>query len=452
MAIKALRGFNPGGFLRSVTVLMSGASLVQVLSLLVLPVLTQIYSPSGFKVLAVFSALAIVTSLAACLGFDAALPFAETEDDAVNLLGCAALGVSATTGLVTLLTVGSYVAFGVTRSPVTPDYAAILWLLPLATLMIGATSAMEYWSTRRHRFALISQARIAQVVVGVGVQVALGYSGVGPTGLLLGYVLTCGLGFIFLCVGFWRHDRDLLRKIDVVSLRRVAGYYGAFPRFTALESLANAGSVYLPVLVISMALAGPEAGFIALAVRLVQAPLYLIGRSVGQVYLSRALESLEAQRLKSDTARVVRILASFLTGPLIAAVILAPEVISLILGPIWRPVGVYIVWILPWIYFLFLSTSILPTMYALKRNALMMGLTIFGLILRTGTVSAAAIWDKRFVVPIYAASGAVFYGVLLLVVMWVNGVRLSDLKPPNRWAILSFIAFPLGAYAIRSMI
>ncbi len=441
--------FAANGFLRSALVLMTGSSLAQALNLLILPLLTHVFVPQDFKVLAVFSALAIVTSLASCLGFDFALPFSKDDDDAVNLMSCAVVSVLGVSLVVAVLTLAFWLGFLNPHGGMAGGYTSFIWLLPLSTLMIGWTNAFEYWSTRRQRFRLISQARIGQVVIGGGLQLALGLMGAGSKGLLFGYILMNGMGLVVLAWGFWTLDRQWLVKVSLANMRRVAAGYSAFPRFTATEALANSGSVYLPVLIISAALVGPEAGFISLAVRLVQAPLYLISRSVSQVYLSRALASLESQRLQADTARVLRILTGVMSGPLLASAILAPIIVTLVLGPVWQTVGVYITWIMPWIFLQFLSTSVLTTMYALGKNRQIMWLTLFGLVFRTGVVALTAVFDKPLLVITYAVSGAVYYGLTLIVFMTANHVRLTDIVPRNPWPVAGLGLCGVAAFAVK---
>jgi O-antigen/teichoic acid export membrane protein len=444
-----LRGrLGGGGFARQVMVLMTGSGVGQGLNLLILPLLTQIFAPQDFKVLAVFSALAIVTSLGSCLGFDFALPFAKDDDDGANLLACAAASVVVVSAGVGLATLAFFVAWPGLNAKAFADYRCFVWLLPAATLTIGWTNAFEYWSTYRKRFRLIANCRIGQVIVGGGVQIFLGLAGSGSIGLLSGYVLMGAAALAILAAVTWVRDRQLLTRVLAGRMRQVASAYRSFPRFTAVESVASASSLYLPVLIISAALPGPEAGFLSQAMRLVQSPLFLISRSVSQVYLSRARESAGAGRLTDDTAKVLRTLIGLTAGPLAAAAILAPHLAPVILGRAWRPAGIYLAWITPWAFLQFLSVAVLTTMYALGQNARIMWLTLFGLVLRTGLVGATAMVARPLLIASYAASGAAFYGLSLAVFMAANGVRLRDILPRRRLALASLAGCPLAATAL----
>lgn len=74
-------------FFLSVGVLAGGTGLSQAIMLAMSPVLTRIYSPTDFSMLAAYTALTSILSVAACLRFDIAIPLPEAEHEAANLLG-----------------------------------------------------------------------------------------------------------------------------------------------------------------------------------------------------------------------------------------------------------------------------------------------------------------------------------------------------------------------------
>jgi O-antigen/teichoic acid export membrane protein len=429
-------------FVRPVAILMTGASLAQLLNLLLLPVLTAIFTPADFDVLAVFAGLSIMTYRAASLGLDYALPVAENDEKAANLLVAALMGVASVSVLVGVATALTL--------PMIPDqgkaaaYDIFLWLVPLSTLLIGATTAFEFWHTRLKRFALISRARLAQVVMGGAVQVSLGLAGAGADGLLIGYlVINCSALLLF-TAHFIARDRPLFRGVSRASIRATVREYIIFPKFTAAEILANACSVYLPIVIISAALAGPEAGFLLLALRLTQGPIVTLSQAVSSVYYSRALQSRRDNRLGQDTAAVLRGLIGITTGPFTALAIIAPGLVAAVLGETWRPVGVYISLTLPLTFLLLLSSAILTTMHTHGRNAQVLYLTLFGLVMRVAAVGGAAAFAKAWLIPAYAVSGTAFYALCLAIFMRVNAIRLREIVPRDR----IFLASVAGSIAV----
>lgn len=65
---------SQGGFLKTVSILAGGTAFSQLLAILVLPILTRLYTPNDFSVLAVYLAiLGILTSIN-CLRIEIAIP------------------------------------------------------------------------------------------------------------------------------------------------------------------------------------------------------------------------------------------------------------------------------------------------------------------------------------------------------------------------------------------
>jgi O-antigen/teichoic acid export membrane protein len=80
---------------RSVGVLVGGTAFAHAITAATLPIVTRLYTPADFSVLAVFASLLSIVSVAACLRFDVAIPIPEHDAEAVNLLalalGCTAI-------------------------------------------------------------------------------------------------------------------------------------------------------------------------------------------------------------------------------------------------------------------------------------------------------------------------------------------------------------------------
>lgn len=424
------RSAGASPFVRAVGVLASGSVLAQVLNIAVLPLLTRIYTPDQFSALAVFAALSIMASLGACLGFDLAIPMARTRRDATGVAFCALLSLVGVTVVVAIGVAIALASYGdsefIARWP-----RATFILLPMSTFIIGGYNLVEYWTMRQRRFASIARARIVQALCGSAIQIALGLAGFGALGLFIGYIAISGLGLVGLLADLLRRDaryrRFMGRQTIAASFRR----YTSFIRYTGPEAWANAASVYVPMMLIGASADTAAIGFVMLAQRLLQAPLMLIGRSVAQVYTSGAARSLLDGRLSDDTARVLRTLIAVVGVPAILTAIVAPGLARLVLGPEWRPVGLYIALLMPWAILHFLASSVLTTMHVRGLNARIMLMTFGGLFFRSAAVGAALAFREGWVVEAYALSGLVYYAALLVAILRANAIPVRRILPTH---------------------
>lgn len=408
-------------FLRAVGMLAGSAVLGHGLTAAVLPVLSRIYSPGDFSVLAVFASLASVLSVVAALRFDIAIPIPREDADALSLLALSVVLACAISSLLLVVALGwsPWIARQLGQSQLEP----YLSLLPLAVLSACCYSALQSWFVRDRGFSILARSRIAQSAASAGTQVGLGYAAVAPLGLLVGYVVNTAMACLTLG-GLLIHGRGREFR-DAFSLSRMHGVfrdYSRFPKYSTLEAICNNGSVHLPIIMVAAIAAGPEAGYIALAMTLMQAPMSLVGSAIGQVYLSRAAEEHRAGRLPGLTTETISYLFKTGVGPLVAAGVIAPFVFEFVFGAGWERAGQLVAWMTPWFVLQFLAVPIAMSLHVTGHQRRALLLQVVGLLIRVGAVIIAANLARDMVAEAYALSGAVFYFIYLQSVLVVTKV------------------------------
>lgn len=300
--------------------------------------------------------------------------------------------------------------------------ADVLWLLPVAAFSASASSALQSWFIRRRQFPALAQTRLLQSTASSGAQIGLGFLHFGPVGLLFDYVVNTVTACITLGVRLLQQDRHQSSQADAGRMAEAFRAYSRFPRYSTAEALFNNGSVHLPIILIALLAAGPEAGYITLAMTLLQAPMSLIGQAIGQVYLSRAADAHRAGDLAWVTADTITYLVKTGVGPLLAAGLIAPFVFEPIFGAGWHRAGGLITWMTPWFALQLLAVPIAMSLHVTRRQRLALSLQLFGLLVRVAVIVLASLWAPSRVAEAYALSGAVFYCAYLGVVLWVTGV------------------------------
>ena len=377
--------------MRSVGVLAGGTAFAQALTVLVLPILTRLYTPADFSVLAVYISILGLVSVVACLRLEIAIPMPQRDEDAANVLAIT-LCSSATTAALLGVTVWLYPQYLLNLVD-QPALAPYLWLLPLGVWLASSYAALQYWATRQKKFTAIAKTRLTQAVGGAGTQISMGWAEIAPFGLLFGHMITSGAGVIGLGRSALKYDRLALKSIRLSRMRRVFREYDRFPKYSTFDALANTAGIQVPIIVVAATAIGSEAGFLILAMRAMQAPLSLIGGAVAQVYLSRAPQQHRDGQLANLTADVVGGLVKTGVGPLFFAGLVAPPVFAIVFGDEWRRAGELVVWMTPWFVFQFLSSPISMVMHVRSWQKAMLGLTISGLLLRLGAVGLALRFD-----------------------------------------------------------
>ena len=439
-AIKGrLAHISSQGIVRATGILVGGTVAGNLITAASLPVVTRLYTPEQMSVLAVFASILQTLYVSICLRFDIALPMPEADEDAVNLLAIGAsfcVLLSALTGMVLLFVPHAvYAQYGY------PLLADLIWLLPPALALAGLYSLMQMWFVRRKAFGAIARSRLIQSAGSASTQIGLGFAHVGAVGLILGYAFNTGAGSVLLGVRFLRREWDLMKATRLARMRQLFTEYRRFPVFSAPEALAQTAGWQLPIILIAGFAIGPEAGFLTLAMFVIQAPMSLLGNALAQVYLSEAPDKNREGTLGAFTIKIIGGLLKIGVGPLIALGIVSPAAFAFVFGPDWARAGTLVLWLTPWFALQLLVAPVSMALHVTSHQRLALITQLFGLVLRLGLVAGVGLWMPQVISEAYAVSGAIFYLVYLLVVLHVVGARVGDLLGELRKALLPIAAF-----------
>lgn len=447
--VERLKAVTKAGFGRSVGVLVGGTALAQVIMAVSLPIATRLYSPHDFSLLALFTAIIAIISVAACLRFDIAIPIPEEDSEAASLLALASTFaiLVAFVLFVLVLVMPSRLAILLRR----PDFEPYLWVVPVAVLMASLYSAFQFWSVRRKTFRSIANTKIAQAAAAASTQIGMGLANPSPLGLLLGASINSGLGLIGLARRFFRDDAEYIRLVNFGEMKKAFLKNINFLKYSTLESLSNSASIFLPIILISSFAASAEAGYTILAMQVMQAPMSLIGSATAQVYLSRAPEEYRSGTLGIFTSKILGGLLRTGVGPLIFAGIVAPIGFSILFGERWRPAGELVVWMTPWLVMQFLSSPISMALHVTGHLKTALILQILGFIIRVGSIYLAiSFYRNEFLPEFYSLSGFLFYIVYIITVLSSTRTSPTLIAAEVRRSIL-FLIFWMASGLISSI-
>jgi len=338
--------FERRPFFRNVTIMFGGAASGQVISVLLAPVLTRLYSPEQFGVLSVYLAVLTILVVIASLRYELTLPLVKNATDEINLVavcGCALVVTTAALTLVVFLV--PWEASGVfgTLTATSSQLLSYRGLLPVGFFCLGAYYIALYMATRAEAFRLIAISRISQGVIGPTSQIAL--AAIGTPGILIGSILGQSAGTFGLMYRLMAARLPLLREITWRRMAHLARRYYRFPvlgGWTAL--LEAAGGSQLLYLLIWIQYSGEIAGYIFLVERVVVRPLSIIGTSILQVFVGEAgrLISTEPEKFGARFRQVVLYQFYFAAGWIVVANVAGLAFFSLVFGENWSTAVVYL--------------------------------------------------------------------------------------------------------------
>lgn len=394
---------------------MAGTALAQVIPIAAAPLLTRMYTPSEFGLLALFTSLSAVCGVVACGRYDLAVVLPEKAADAAALVVlCAAIALGFS---ISLLVCALAFSDQVAEALGNPDLAPWLPLVAPVVLLTGVFSALGYLATRSAHFPLLARARVVQALTGNGSQVALGLALPGPSGLVLGNALssTVAMGGL---VRSARRD-GAMRWPAPGSLRRVAARYSDFPKFSIASALAQTASLLLVGAFLTRFYSAEILGQYSLVTRILAIPLALIGGAVAQVFFQRASASVRESGGMLPLFRQTLLSLSAISAVFsIAFFFLLPGVFAVAFGDQWREAGDLARYLIPGFAMQFVVAPL--TMSNLANDKVRLGLAgdLLGLCTMMTTLVAAAQMGASAAHALLSMSvaQALFYAAFLVVI------------------------------------
>lgn len=409
-----------GRFARSIAILTSGTVLGQCIIILASPILTRLYGPNDFGVMAVYVSLLSILSVVASLRYELAIPLSNDDKEEANLLALS-LALVLIVGLLTCIAVG---LFGnqLINWINTPALHTYLWLLPLGIVFAGTYKVFNYWAIRRRAFSLIAQTKVNQGLGLVTIQIALGILNFGPIGLLLGHIVGQSAGITTLASLAWGEKSKFLKTINLTSVITTAVKYKNFPLFSTWSGVLNTLSVHVPTLMLAFFF-GPEiTGLYALSHRLMSLPMQLVGQTIAQVFFPDAVEATRKGSLASTTELIFKQLVLLGVPAFLLFGLAAPEFFSVIFGGEWRESGIYAQFLSPWIVLVFISSplSILPSILGKQRQEVIFQMLLFAS--RVGALYiGGSLNNPRAAMGLFAGVSAIFWFGFMLWNMGLSG-------------------------------
>jgi O-antigen/teichoic acid export membrane protein len=328
-----LVAYARGRFVRQLVTVSGGAMVGQALLLASTPAITRLYSPELFGLYIMLSAIATCIGAASTGRFELLLSIAEDED------------VYHVIRLCVLLPLMSAALVAVPSLPASLFPAAVPWdaglaehalLLPALVFFSTIPVSVDFYNLREGKALLGGLGRTAQYGVQAIVQVAGGFAGAGLFGLAGGVVAAA---VVRMSLFFAFMPAPLRRRVVAERWRPTRAYartHWRYPVFSATSALIGGlGQSAIP-LIVGGAGGAAAAGAFGAAMRIMNAPVRLIGNAATRVFLAE-------QRLSASSWKLFRTAGLLLGG--VSLLIYAPlaiggpDLFDLLLGDGWAMAG-----------------------------------------------------------------------------------------------------------------
>lgn len=249
-----------------------------------------------------------------------------------------------------------------------PALQRYLWLLPVGVLLVGTYQVFNYWAIRKKAFGALAQTKLRQGIGATATQISVGLVKPSPLGLLLGQVVGQAGGLLMLLRNFWKHAKDLWRFVDTKESVKLLSRYARFPIFASWVGVFNTLSAQVPILMLSFLFDAKITGFYLLAYRVLWFPTQLITQATSQVLLSAGAEARRKGNITNLAMSALKRLLLLSVPCFFLIGLLAPDMVAFIFGANWKMSGLFIQWLTPWIFIVFVTSPLSAFSIVLEKQ------------------------------------------------------------------------------------
>ncbi len=318
---------------------MTGTGIAQAIPIAIIPILTRMFSPEDFGLLALYAACVSILGVVATGRYEIAIMLPKDDEDARLLLQLSML-VALFFSFLISIPISIWNA-QIARFLGNEDIAVWLYLVPVSVLFTGIYQALTYWNNRQKKFINTAVSRVNQSLFQGFSQTSLGFLQVSG-GLICGQFVGIASGLIYLLKKD-RNYKSLIRKSKINSIQKQGIKYHKFPTYGVWGALCDAGAVQMPVILLTKFYSNSVTGMFSLTFRVLNMPTSIISSAIAQVLFQKVVEISQTEPEKLNLYIIKMFLLLFIIYlPAVPVLFIWGEsLFSIIFGNEWSQAGVY---------------------------------------------------------------------------------------------------------------
>ncbi|MBC2324178.1 lipopolysaccharide biosynthesis protein [Listeria booriae] len=319
---------------KSFLLLLTGNTAGQLITLLISPILTRIYSPDDFGLFSVYTSLLVMLLSFSTLCLEKAVPLEKDIANVKQLIatsGFAVIIVALIVAVLGLTPWSLYTIYGVHTT-----YMNSL-LLSLGLVFAGIYQVMSYQLLGAQHYKKLTNSKLIQAVGNGASQLAISPMKVSSGfGLIIGDVIGRGVTTVYVTCDFFWKTKDI--PVQLSKMTALLKKYRNFPLFSTWSTFLNVLSTQLIFLMLIRLYGVEITGYFSLTQKSIGMPITLIGGAISQIFYSEASRLFEKHAKKVLHLYLKIIKWCFLAGVIIFAgfAFISPTVFSLVFGSQWE--------------------------------------------------------------------------------------------------------------------
>ncbi|PAO90943.1 hypothetical protein BV581_17210 [Stutzerimonas stutzeri] len=326
-------------FAKNVLILMTGTVLAQSLPIAIIPILTRIFTPEDFGLLALYGAFVSVLGVVATGRYEIAIMLPEEHDEARALLQASVMVALLISIIVSIPLVSWNQEIALALGNI--DISPWLYLVPISVFFTGVYQSLTYWNNRHKKFKNTAFSKVNQGLFQGVSQTGFGFLKI-MGGLIWGQFIGIISSLIYL-LGKDKTYKEITENFDKNEIKKQLIKYQKFPKYSIFGSFCDAGATQMPVFILTKFYSANITGMFSLTFRVLNVPTSLIASAVGQVLFQKVVEISHKtpERLNQYIIKMFLLLFIIYLPAVPILFIWGESLFGLVFGEEWRQAGIY---------------------------------------------------------------------------------------------------------------
>lgn len=323
--------------------MLTGTALAQIIPVAGSLVLARLFAPAEFGIFSAWLGIVFLLGVLLTGRFETALAVVpDGEPRRLAVLSTFVTVILAACAVAVLLAVTLLLRPSITdRLP-----KEMVFLLIPAAVAIAFSQIFQSWAAAEGKYRQLTLMRIAQTASVTSGQILIGALHSSATALAVAQVAGVFLG---LAISVYLMPPGKFPKMQaraaVLSLWR---QYQRFPKLSLPADAINTAATQLPLLIVTARFGAEVAGLLAMTMRILGAPIGLLGKSILDVFKRHAATSYrERGECRDDYVRTFKVLLAASLAFCVFMGMFSEQFFALAFGEKWRGAGTIAIWLLP---------------------------------------------------------------------------------------------------------
>lgn len=353
-------------FLVKASKVFTGTLFAQLIPLAASIVIARSIAPDEYGIFAFWMAGVLISAVFVTLRLEHALGLEEPGVDRENLTSLI-ISCAGSISLILCLLAAFLYSFFQNEINYHGLYLKHLLLMPLSAFFLSATQTHQVKLACDGNFGELVLLRICTAFLTSIGQIIFVLINADFDGLILGYTLGLCLTIVFVK---WRSIRTQGYFYQIpYGLRTLLRRYSKFPTWSLPADLINSLSSQLPLMILGFRFGAEAAGFLALTLRMMVAPISILGGALRDVFKERASNSFRnTGQCRGDYIAVFKILLVLAIALAVGIYYFGRLFFTLLFGEAWEESANYAIYLIPMLALGMIANPLSYVMYLAEKQ------------------------------------------------------------------------------------